>query len=564
MHLLLWSIGPVQDFIATARRTLDLWYGSHILSEVSRAAAVSARKAGATLLLPSAETAANPDIGVANKVLVEVPSGIEPEVVAKAMNQAAVDRLRDDARAVFDWAETLGRLDRDAACRQIDDLLERQWAVTPRTSNFRADRRRVEHLLAATKAHRAFGQPTWGSDRAKSSLDGTREAVLDLSKDGGRRRELGVLDQEVLDAVGLLKRGGPRHPALAEEMPGRIPSVSVAAAMPFLKKAAAKPDAARAWSQYLAALPPGVPLPREPVGLPLVGHSPVHLVYPSRLHEFWPDQEERELAERALRELLETLGVGAPDPYYALVQADGDRMGRVLDGAQTTTALTGVGEALASFSEAVRGLVRDHDGFTIYAGGDDVLAFVPVGRALDFAAALRAAYDLRVGVAAKALVPDAEATTLSVGIAIVHHLEPLATARDHAQAAEKAAKDAGGNAWCVRRVARSGDTVQVAAPWSDGSNPFGLLEVAVGHYQRRGLPRGLPYDLRGLADCLLGPGHRDGEDTSDLALGVAKAVFAQKKVDANDLLDDVCGLTSLGRLADVLTLARALTGEVTR
>ncbi|MCI5150049.1 MAG: hypothetical protein D3916_11790, partial [Candidatus Electrothrix sp. MAN1_4] len=33
------SIGPVQDFISAALRTRDLWFGSHMLSEVSKAAA---------------------------------------------------------------------------------------------------------------------------------------------------------------------------------------------------------------------------------------------------------------------------------------------------------------------------------------------------------------------------------------------------------------------------------------------------------------------------------------------------------------------------------------------
>ncbi|MCS6914314.1 MAG: hypothetical protein NZ890_13850, partial [Myxococcota bacterium] len=38
-HVLLVSIGPVQQFIAAARRCQDLWYGSYLLSELSEAAA---------------------------------------------------------------------------------------------------------------------------------------------------------------------------------------------------------------------------------------------------------------------------------------------------------------------------------------------------------------------------------------------------------------------------------------------------------------------------------------------------------------------------------------------
>lgn len=38
-YLLSISIGPVQDFIATARRSRDLWFGSWLLSELSNSKA---------------------------------------------------------------------------------------------------------------------------------------------------------------------------------------------------------------------------------------------------------------------------------------------------------------------------------------------------------------------------------------------------------------------------------------------------------------------------------------------------------------------------------------------
>src|SRR5690606_36119506 len=52
-HLLLITLGPVQDFIAQARRTRDLWYGSHLLSELGRAAARALLDGGAQLIFPA-------------------------------------------------------------------------------------------------------------------------------------------------------------------------------------------------------------------------------------------------------------------------------------------------------------------------------------------------------------------------------------------------------------------------------------------------------------------------------------------------------------------------------
>ena len=52
-HLLLISIGPVQDFIAQARRTRDLWFGSHLLSELSRAGSKRIADDGGELIFPA-------------------------------------------------------------------------------------------------------------------------------------------------------------------------------------------------------------------------------------------------------------------------------------------------------------------------------------------------------------------------------------------------------------------------------------------------------------------------------------------------------------------------------
>ena len=51
-YLITLSVGPVQDFIAAARRTRDLWFGSYVLSEVSKAAALAFKNKGATLIFP--------------------------------------------------------------------------------------------------------------------------------------------------------------------------------------------------------------------------------------------------------------------------------------------------------------------------------------------------------------------------------------------------------------------------------------------------------------------------------------------------------------------------------
>lgn len=56
-YVLTLSIGPVQGFIASARRSRDLWSGSWLLSEMAKAAAKSLFEAGAQMVFPFVDEA---------------------------------------------------------------------------------------------------------------------------------------------------------------------------------------------------------------------------------------------------------------------------------------------------------------------------------------------------------------------------------------------------------------------------------------------------------------------------------------------------------------------------
>lgn len=74
--LLLVSIGPIQDFIASARRCQDLWYGSWLLSDLARTVAATFERAcGNDALVFPATLRAEAGLerpSVANKILVRV------------------------------------------------------------------------------------------------------------------------------------------------------------------------------------------------------------------------------------------------------------------------------------------------------------------------------------------------------------------------------------------------------------------------------------------------------------------------------------------------------------
>jgi CRISPR-associated protein Cmr2 len=135
----------------------------------------------------------------------------------------------------------------------------------------------------------------------------------------------------------------------------------------------------------------------------------------------------------------------------------------VIDAQRSHTAHRKLSSALAAFASAVDGLVDAHEGSLIYSGGDDVLALLPLHRALPFAEELARLFASSLAGWAGA---DGRAPTLSAGLAVVHHLMPLDEALEVARRAERAAKqDAGRDALCVEVVRRGGTPVRVYGHW---------------------------------------------------------------------------------------------------
>ncbi len=594
--LLLWSCGPVQDFIASARKGRDLWFGSWLLSEVSTAAAACLVDEGATLLLPApADTAElrESDFDVPNKVLVRLNTESTEEVrrIGEAASSAARDRIEALARDTFDrLPEHL--FDRGPALDQVREFLETAWASAPLGDSFRDSRRRVEALLAARKTARDFTRAHFAAVGVpKSSLDGAREAVT--KKNAGLR--LGLTHNERLSGLGLLKRLG--HQVAADDAQGgRVASVSAFALASWLRPLVQDDEKVTALKDALGAFYKALDAIEEPrlqdLGGdsrdPLLGAINSHALYANRLHELVDatagEPPPAEAHAKAFGSLFGKLLVHAPglsrtpNPYYAILLADGDRMGSFLDAQESQAGVSQVSRALTDFARKVRcdvfaapDLSRPNTllrGQCIYAGGDDVLAFVPVDLALELAGQLRRLF-------ARMMAPLAEETpgvpspTLSVGICVAHHLTPLRDALVGARDAEKTAKGAGRDAWCVRVLKRSGAPTTATSQWPTGAHDR-LIKLGrrfSGGDDSGGVPHGLPYAIRDAALQL-----RSGLDEDDsvpvvIERGELIRILKQKSSsdsEADALLSLLWPLAAedltLSILADHLVVARALTG----
>ncbi|MDI7268288.1 MAG: type III-B CRISPR-associated protein Cas10/Cmr2 [Myxococcota bacterium] len=213
-----------------------------------------------------------------------------------------------------------------------------------------------------------------------------------------------------------------------------------------------------------------------------------------------------------------------PRPYYAALALDGDDMGKWLRGEKAKHLRDayhpkmvglfeeGAGDGIAKVQEAldsrrpvtpaqhaaltaalgdfslglVPGIVAEALGELVYAGGDDVLALLPIESAVSCADALQRAFKgenddgLPIGWRRKperdgAARPAEERAILtlmgrtasaSAGIAIAHFKDDLREVLAAARDAEKAAKNSGRDALGIAVLKRSGEHRTVVMKWS--------------------------------------------------------------------------------------------------
>lgn len=502
--LLLLSIGPIQDFIASARRCQDLWFGSWLLSDLARVTASAIAKSGATLVFPASDDAElDGKPSVANKILAIVPGGTAPAEVAECGKRAMRERLGEHYKAAFARiGDAKQFVHLDVARAQTDDLMELVWVSVPLATDradYKAQRDRAEELLAARKNSRGWTAVPWGQAAGvpKSSLDGLRESVLDEklfddSPEAARARtRLFVKKGERLCGVGLLKRLGTEADVFAERRPA-FHSTSHVASAPWRAAlvAAGGADRTRSYVKFLQDLGVDCAGPKEaaaqtnptafPVPSALADNADGSLLYEGRLDERvqrsllakgknkGESKAEVDRFRKMRGRLIASCGLGEPTPYYALLLADGDNMGVAIDAQASFENHKELGAALDAFSKRCKDTVEAHAGSLIYAGGDDVLALLPLHTALECARALALDFER----ALQAFGTPGTSPTLSVGLAVAHHVVDFAEVREQAKRAERLAKShRGKNALGIIVEPRSGVSLEAVGSWTQDEHP---------------------------------------------------------------------------------------------
>lgn len=534
-HVLLASIGPVQEFISSARKCRDLWFGSWILSELSRAAALgmvekleenesseSIDDSLRWMVFPGAANRASlekPDTSIANRILLYF-AGTEELVrdvaeTGRSTMKKRLDELRDVAFARVGGRdpERERHFHEDTARQQIDDLIEYQWVAVAEEDGpegYVRARREAERLLSARKNTKIWGQPPWSRPGVpKSSLDGVRESVLDeslfdkISSSTNQdfwRIAYGIHGSERLCGVGLLKRKGIRLDAAGREIE-RFMSTSHLAALPLITGIETEDPCPQALVGALKDLCDelGEEIRHEEFQTGLrksvfFGDLDGAVLFEGRITRALEARGAESLKNKcvdSLRRLLRIARRGEPIPYYAILLADGDRMGAVIDAQTTADEHRKLSTALEVFARDARCIVEESCGSLIYSGGDDVLALLPLHEALGCAERLADTFRDRMK---KWTNREGQTATLSAGLAIVHHLMPLGEALDLARQAESRAKlDAGRDALAIILHKRGGTPLSIHGHWAGFLS--GLFEL-INFHRAEEIPARAGHELK--------------------------------------------------------------------
>lgn len=515
-YVLTLSVGPVQDFIAAARRSRDLWCGSWLLSEIAKAAAYCLFKSQKVeLIFPYIEhdldLKPDSEFSVGNKIqaVCHCSTAKELNELAEAAKAAAKKRFADIAeQARQSMGSNRQVLREDIWQQQIDDYVEVQFAWAQiENDDYQQACKKSARLLGARKATRDFMPNPSAQPLPKSSLDGARETVL--PKDGEQssdfRRVLGLNTSEQLDCAGVVKRlGGDTE---------QFTPITRVAADSWLRTLS---------NEQLEKLRDAYePLAEAGLATRVKGNKGIYtdfpydaqLLYRSRLLEAetsklkkqgLPENQDYSDKLKNLKDVLLNIyrQKGEPCTYWVMLLADGDRMGALLDQAKDAKTHQEITQALSNFASDVDNIMRRHRGHRIYSGGDDVLGLLSLHDAVKCAEELSDAFRKKLqGVAEKLEIHEKDHPSLSVGLAICHILTPLGTVRALAKRAEKTAKGdvcpEPRNALGITLAVRSGSTSDLRVRWDD-EDGLQALHRWIQEYssENGGLSSRIAYDCR--------------------------------------------------------------------
>lgn len=473
-YLFLFTIGPVQSFIAQARKTQDLYAGSFLLSYLTdyTMSELSKKSDACDFIFPHEKIKSKPNRFIA-KIECE-----NPEEIGKYLECLVKAKFIDICITILNDLN----IDSPKFKDQINDFLDLGWVALPLENDEYADTfSELESYMGAVKNVRHFQQLNEGGGR-KCSLCGERNVLFYR----GKKKAY------TYDAVALVNLP-LKHMAEGEGV----------CAVCFSKRFAEKYFDTRHVQDYL-------PYMKDYPSVASIALMESLLKMDKSLLEeyqkiFGNNFDEQLYFENNLTHKYfikygyqpEKLGISKPmlknileqakeskikfPKYYAILSLDGDSMGEWLSGqnlankSQILDFHKGLTEKLGLFSENVEKLIEKPKGKLVYAGGDDVLAFVNLNHLLPLIEELRTIFPKFEEISP---LVNSKTSSASCGICIAHYKTPLSEALDWSRKMETEAKsiDDDKNAFAIAVLRRSGEISKTVFKWQyENTNTIEIL-----------------------------------------------------------------------------------------
>jgi len=471
-HLLLFTIGPVQSFIAQARKTRDLKAGSWLLSDLCKKAIDHLEnKYSAKIIFPDTEKVES----LPNRFLAEINSNsIEnlghdlEKVVRKEFEKTSVNIM---------LSKKILTSDLNGYNDQIQEFLEIFWVINEyNEKNYAEKYKEIDTYLNAIKNVRPFKQISEPAGR-KCSLCGQRNALFFCSSHVDADKEIKTIRLKrnyfVLQSVNLKNKSKEISIVDIDEGEGLC---AICFCKRFSKSGTFPSTAEVSLMKTLEILEKYDKKIIEDYEN-LFGKQFDHQLYfEENLHEeyfekhdlngnklYKAQKQQKIIVQKAKNKNLKL------SRYYALLVLDGDYMGKWLSGEFLANKKDlyefheQLSQKLGDYARYVSGFIHEPKGKVVYAGGDDVLAFMNLDYLFEILKSLRCNFPEFETIAD---VTGREKSSPSSGIVISHYKIPFSEVIKCVRNMEWKAKNViGRNAFCFQLLKHAGEINECGYPW---------------------------------------------------------------------------------------------------
>lgn len=478
-YLFLFTITPVQGFVAQARKTQDLYAGSFMLSHLCSVAANKARKDwNAEIIFPDIQNSSVPNRFVA----IFTAEENKLHEIGNDIQQAVEDEIK---RIAYTIITTLKISKPPGFDDQINSYFTINWLFVPyEEANYEDCYRELESLMGAIKTVRSFKQYPDSERGRKCSICGERNVkfyrMTKEEKEESKLKALKLFSKDVyIIGNSDYKTLPPRYLQAGEGL----------CALCFTKRAldssdipgyeALFPSTARiALFEAFKQLKDKQPDLEKIINSNKYEPQAIFALKNNKsLDEFQELSENEKKNTEELYKALEKYNI-TYSPYYGVMLFDGDSMGEWLSGnkikkgqlKQFHNALT---KRLGEFATSVRETIKEPLGVTVYAGGEDFLGFFNLNYLFEGMKLLRKKFDEMVNKPLKDFYADnAYDMTFSAGIVIAHIKTPLSEVLNWARKMEHEAKEIDNkDAFAISVLKHSGEIKKSVFKWKT-SNEF--------------------------------------------------------------------------------------------